>query len=113
MISTHLSTFKPEKQDFAKHAQPQPKKLRAYKTKKVYVREAYTVNDGRFRSMSLMDRIEVSRQTWRLFIYWWQKSEGQVRKRNLTYVTIPPRFMLKSKGTNGQGTRQQGRRTEY
>ena len=36
VISTHLSTFKPEKQDFAKHAQPQPKKLRAYKMKKVY-----------------------------------------------------------------------------
>ena len=35
MISTHLSTFQPQKWDFAKHAQPQPKKVRAYK-KKVY-----------------------------------------------------------------------------
>ena len=36
MISTHLSTFQPQKWDFAKHAQPQPKKERAYKKKKVY-----------------------------------------------------------------------------
>ena len=35
LISTHLSTFQPQKWDFAKHAQPQPKKVRAYK-KKVY-----------------------------------------------------------------------------
>ena len=36
MISTHLSTFQPRKWDFAKHAQPQPEKVRAYKKKKVY-----------------------------------------------------------------------------
>ena len=29
MISTHLNTFEPQKGDFAKHAQPQLKKLRA------------------------------------------------------------------------------------
>ena len=33
MISTHLSTFQPQKWDFAKHAQPQPKKERVYKKK--------------------------------------------------------------------------------
>ena len=30
----HLSTFQPQKSDFAKHAQPQPKKGCAYKMKK-------------------------------------------------------------------------------
>ena len=34
MINTHLSTFQPRKWDFAKHAQPQPKKVRAYIKKK-------------------------------------------------------------------------------
>ena len=38
MISTHLSTFQPQKWDFAKHAQAQPKKERAYKKKKVYIK---------------------------------------------------------------------------
>ena len=35
MISTQLSTTEPQKWDFAKHAQPQLKKVCAYK-KKVY-----------------------------------------------------------------------------
>ena len=33
MISRHLSTIEPQKWDFAKHAQPQLKKVRAHKEK--------------------------------------------------------------------------------
>ena len=36
IISTHLSTLQPENRVFDKHAEPQEKKGRAYKKKRVY-----------------------------------------------------------------------------
>ena len=38
-----LNIFQPQKLDFAKHAQPQPKKVRAYKKKKVTDRYHWSV----------------------------------------------------------------------